>query len=313
MHTKDEPDRKMDYYEEVTASFPDSAKIYAVQPAETSPDDVLQEDETVTAAPDVSGNAPQEDEDAVSAEAGNTETEKAEDSSVDMDALLRLGEKGNTTAQFTLGGMYYFGKGVEIDDGQAEYWLAKAAGNGDSHAAKLLKMLKKPRISPTKNEPAEPVKNEPAEPGRIPTELILEAVRKFWKYGKTYDELTPKQKQNLRKYFGLTDRSFEEERFCAVRCTTILDSCKEGFLVSDRHLYVQGTSIQVDGKWCKNAVFDLLTLQQVNPAERKHYFNLYYKHGVRQSDVWVSGTYEPDIIDFLRCILENRPKKRQKK
>lgn len=185
VHTKDEPDRKMDYYEKVTASFPDSAKIYAVQPAETSPDDVLQEDETVTAAPDVSGNAPQEDEDAVSAEAGNTETEKAEDSSVDMDALLRLGEKGNTTAQFTLGGMYYFSKGVEKDDGQAEYWLAKAAGNGDSHAAKLLKMLKKPRISPTKNEPAEPVKNEPAEPGRIPTELILEAVRKFWKYGKT--------------------------------------------------------------------------------------------------------------------------------
>lgn len=50
----------------------------------------------------------------------------------------KAAEKGNVSAQKSLGHMYYSGCGVERDDSQAEEWYGKAANQGDEMAQSIL-------------------------------------------------------------------------------------------------------------------------------------------------------------------------------
>ena len=51
-----------------------------------------------------------------------------------LKTLKQLAEQGNATAQFCLGEMYNYGKGVPQDDDRARQWYAEAAEQGDADA-----------------------------------------------------------------------------------------------------------------------------------------------------------------------------------
>jgi uncharacterized protein len=52
----------------------------------------------------------------------------------DFDVCLKKAEEGNKGAQYTLGVMYYFGKGVPQDYKEAVKWYRLAAEQGYAHA-----------------------------------------------------------------------------------------------------------------------------------------------------------------------------------
>lgn len=49
-------------------------------------------------------------------------------------AFRLLAERGDAQAEFMLGAMYFFGKGVRRNDAIAAIWFAKAASKGDANA-----------------------------------------------------------------------------------------------------------------------------------------------------------------------------------
>ncbi len=49
----------------------------------------------------------------------------------------KAAEQGDAAAQFTLGGMYYFGQGVKKNDLKAYLWINLAAAQGDEEAIKI--------------------------------------------------------------------------------------------------------------------------------------------------------------------------------
>ena len=53
--------------------------------------------------------------------------------------LLPLAVKGNADAQYAIGYMYYYGKGIDYNEELAENWLRKAAKQGHTHAIEALK------------------------------------------------------------------------------------------------------------------------------------------------------------------------------
>ncbi len=55
--------------------------------------------------------------------------------------LRPLAEQGNATAQFNLGAMYDFGKGVPQDDKEAVGWYRLAAEQGDASAQNNLALM----------------------------------------------------------------------------------------------------------------------------------------------------------------------------
>lgn len=52
--------------------------------------------------------------------------------------LLPLAKAGNADAQYGVGYMYYYGKGVVENKQQAIYWLQKASAQGQQSATKAL-------------------------------------------------------------------------------------------------------------------------------------------------------------------------------
>lgn len=52
--------------------------------------------------------------------------------------LLPLAARGNADAQYAVGYMYYYGKGVDENKQLAKHWLTKAANQGQPNAVKAL-------------------------------------------------------------------------------------------------------------------------------------------------------------------------------
>ena len=57
--------------------------------------------------------------------------------------LLPYAESGAVRAQLILARLYYAGNGVEQDLEKYQYWLQKAADNGDKSAKHQVKLLRK--------------------------------------------------------------------------------------------------------------------------------------------------------------------------
>jgi TPR repeat protein len=57
---------------------------------------------------------------------------------------LKAANQGDAGAQSVVGVMYMQGQGVEKDEVQAKSWLRKAAAQGDTTAQRQLEFLKKP-------------------------------------------------------------------------------------------------------------------------------------------------------------------------
>lgn len=51
-----------------------------------------------------------------------------------IEQLRAKAERGDTEAQNLLGGLYYFGQGVPLDDAKAYMWFSVAAGQGSQKA-----------------------------------------------------------------------------------------------------------------------------------------------------------------------------------
>ena len=62
---------------------------------------------------------------------GNGEKEKPES---EFETTLRIAEQGDADAQFNLGAMYTFGRGVPQDYAEALKWFRKAAEQGEARA-----------------------------------------------------------------------------------------------------------------------------------------------------------------------------------
>lgn len=54
---------------------------------------------------------------------------------------LEMAEKGNPTAQFDLGVMYYYGSGTELDTKKGVEWFQKAAKKGNPDAQIFLSAI----------------------------------------------------------------------------------------------------------------------------------------------------------------------------
>lgn len=70
---------------------------------------------------------------------------KAKKYSLAYRQLLPLAVKGSPDAQYAIGYMYYYGKGIDRNEELAENWLHKAASKGQSHAIAALKELSENR------------------------------------------------------------------------------------------------------------------------------------------------------------------------
>ena len=63
----------------------------------------------------------------------------------------KTAEQGDSAAQFTLSGMYYFGQGVKKDDVKAYMWANLAAAQGLEEAVNILDLLLK-ELTPSQIE-----------------------------------------------------------------------------------------------------------------------------------------------------------------
>lgn len=83
-----------------------------------------------------------------------------------FELLLTAAQNGNPRAQYTVGYMYYNGKGVEKNRDQALKWIREAARNGDHRAVEALSRMAGMAASADRNAgagaPAEPPKPKPA-------------------------------------------------------------------------------------------------------------------------------------------------------
>jgi len=68
----------------------------------------------------------------------------SENYSVAAKELLPLAERGNPDAQYALGYLYYYGKGVPQNEGLAKEWIRQAAEQDYVPAQRALQLLTKP-------------------------------------------------------------------------------------------------------------------------------------------------------------------------
>ena len=54
-----------------------------------------------------------------------------------MKWFIKAAEQGNAKAQFIVGGLYWFGKGVQVNKSLAKEWLGKACDNGDQQGCEF--------------------------------------------------------------------------------------------------------------------------------------------------------------------------------
>jgi TPR repeat protein len=57
-----------------------------------------------------------------------------------FNTLLPLAKQGNAEAQYTVGYLYYYGKGVVEDQEKAQYWINKSAQQGNPLAIRALEV-----------------------------------------------------------------------------------------------------------------------------------------------------------------------------
>lgn len=55
--------------------------------------------------------------------------------------LMPLAQNGDAKAQYTLGYMYYYGKGIKRDRTQGYFWIQQSAQQGNKDALKALELL----------------------------------------------------------------------------------------------------------------------------------------------------------------------------
>lgn len=72
---------------------------------------------------------------------------KAKNYSAAYRQLLPLAVKGNKDAQYAIGYMYYYGKGIDCNKDLAESWLRKAAKQGESRAIAALREFNSEKTS----------------------------------------------------------------------------------------------------------------------------------------------------------------------
>lgn len=56
--------------------------------------------------------------------------------------LLPVAKAGNADAEYAIGYMYFYGKGILEDNTLAEYWMEKAAAQGHKQAQQALELIK---------------------------------------------------------------------------------------------------------------------------------------------------------------------------
>lgn len=61
-----------------------------------------------------------------------------------VDQVKQSAAQGNADAEYALGYMYYYGKGLPRDEESARMWIGKAAAQGQPQATQALQLLKKP-------------------------------------------------------------------------------------------------------------------------------------------------------------------------
>lgn len=61
--------------------------------------------------------------------------------------LMPVAKYGNADAQYAIGYMYFYGKGIVEDRNAAEYWMAKAADQGQVLAQRALVMIQQAKRS----------------------------------------------------------------------------------------------------------------------------------------------------------------------
>jgi TPR repeat protein len=71
--------------------------------------------------------------------------------------LRPLAENGNADAQYSLGYLYFYGKGVPEDRAQGTFWIRKAAEQKQPLALRALQQINREE----QNTPRKPVKSEP--------------------------------------------------------------------------------------------------------------------------------------------------------
>lgn len=71
--------------------------------------------------------------------------------------VSRAAKEGDPDAQYAMGYMFYYGKGVPQDYKRGKYWIAKAAAQGQPLAIKALKMINQPEKKPVVTTP-QPIK-----------------------------------------------------------------------------------------------------------------------------------------------------------
>lgn len=62
--------------------------------------------------------------------------------------LLPRAVKGNIDAQYAIGYMYHYGKGIDANEELAENWLGKAAAKGQQQAIALIERSKLDTLTP---------------------------------------------------------------------------------------------------------------------------------------------------------------------
>lgn len=77
----------------------------------------------------------------------------AEDYQRALPLMQREAELGNPHAQYTLGYMYYYGRGVQQNLDLALKWIRQAAAQGDARALEALSSLAAANMQPATNTP----------------------------------------------------------------------------------------------------------------------------------------------------------------
>lgn len=102
---------------------------------------------------------------AITTQAQGQDTNQLESQST-LPQIKRAAEEGDPDAQYALGYMYYYGRGVTQDMAQAKQWIKKAANQGQQQAVQAEKILlgTTPSIQPKVNPVVQPNGESPDKP-----------------------------------------------------------------------------------------------------------------------------------------------------
>ena len=141
VHPKNEPNRKMNYYDEVTASFPDETRIYAAAPVQRKEVEEKKLGVEPMKVPVAEPVVRKKESEPVMTPEEMYELGKKyyhgegvlEDKSEAVKWYRKAAEQGCAAAQNNLGACYLYGTSISKDETEAVKWFWKAAEQG--HAA----------------------------------------------------------------------------------------------------------------------------------------------------------------------------------